>query len=1098
MMSGMERLRHELISASAGSGKTYQLVRRYLHLLTLGAEPETIVAMTFTRKAAGEFFNRILARLAALALGQEDPARYFAGLHPPVPAQVDYHALLAHVTRRMHRLRLGTLDSFFASVVACFPLELGLPSATIMDQDDTVRARDLTIDALLDDLHLRADDATVRLVLEGVKQASFGTAIRSTERLLRTWITDSHEKWADSEGTAVWGNLDRIWPNGDFSGPPPSLEAMQQAHQQLCDHFPATSADGQRFLEELKDELSSFQPGQPLTTRISYFLKITKDHLPDLQRGRAEFKWGRKDTVLTGPATQAWLMILHGLLAREFVVRAHHTRGVASLLAEFERLYHRQVRSTGRLSFADVPRLLAGAAAAGSDAWPPLDLWFRLDGRFDHWMFDEFQDTSFIQWRVVQPLVDEVLQASDGDRSFFAVGDIKQSIYIWREAEPEIFAQTEQTYADPDFGLRVTSLSHSYRSAQPVLDAVNHLFADRTAIETLLPGSTQHWRFETHVAAKDKLPGYAAVIQVPKDPTDSNSFGQEADEAEDGEGSFSAADFNSFHHAAAALIKEIDPIGKGLSCAVLVRQNSKATEMAQALRTLTGLPVVTESEVTPFIDNAVTLALLSLLQLAAHPSDRFASEHLRMTPLRDKIGADPAAIARTASSVAQAVFDRGFTAFVQDWTTTLGEVCPSLDAFHQKRLALLADFAATYDESGDRDIDQFCTSAREHKLRQIGSSQAIQVMTIHKSKGLEFDLVILPELGSTGMNQVKPSAWMIEREQGQTEWVIEQPKTEFIALDPVLAAQREQATQKAGFESLCRLYVAMTRAKQGLYLLAKPPPAKPKSITTERFLRLRLGIEANGPQHPPAEIQGQNLCIEWETGDRDWHQKSAHSAPPPASPPPPSLRPPLGPRLRQLQPRQRRRTPSGEETHSVTGKQLFDRHRDTGRHLGSRVHEMFALIDWWTPGSDLSTLRQAWSAAQLISPEDPLSREALDLVEPVLYSPTCLPAFAQPSAHAWVWNEKSFDCIDEGDWISGIFDRVMLDRDATGKFLSARIIDFKTDRAADETALAEKVAGYAPQLALYRRAVARLTALPPDRVTSALLFVRTQQLVEVH
>jgi len=1091
----MPRLRHELISASAGSGKTYQLVRRYLHLLTLGADPETIVAMTFTRKAAGEFFNRILARLADLALGIEDPKKYFADLSPPVPEDVDFTALLAQVSRRMHRLRLGTLDSFFASVVACFPLELGLPAASIMDQSDTERARDQTIDALLDDLHLQADDATVRLVLEGVKQASFGAAIRSTEHLLRRWITDGHEKWADSDGTASWGNLDRIWPDGRFSGPAPSADAALQAWQQLRDHFPAPSAEGEKFLDELKQELSEFDPGRSLSKRLAYFLKITADHLPDIERGQASFNWGRRPTELTGPAAQAWLDILHYLLAREFVVRAHHTRGVAALLERFETLYHRQVRSTGRLSFADVPRLLATAAGAGADHWPPLDLWFRLDGRFDHWMFDEFQDTSFIQWRVVHPLIDEVLQDSEGRRSFFAVGDIKQSIYIWREAEPEIFANTEQAYTDPEFGLELTTLSKSFRSAQPVLDAVNCLFADRNAIEQLLPGSTHHWRFENHVAAKTTLPGYAAVIQVPKDASE-RSAGTDSDEADDESATFTAEDFSSFHHATAAIIQQINPIAKGLTCAVLVRQNHKASQMAQALRTLTGLPVVTESEVTPFIDNAVTLALLSLLQLAAHPGDRYASEHLRMTPLRALVGEDALALAKTAASVAQAVFERGFTAFVQDWTRALLTLPTELDAFHQKRLAQFADFAATFDETGDRDLDQFCTAAREHTLRQIGSNQAIQVMTIHKSKGLEFDMVILPELGSSGLANLKRSDWMIARDQGQTQWVIEQPNSKLIPLDPILNAQREAATHKAAFEALCRLYVAMTRAKQGLYLLVNPPPKTPSSITAERFLRLQLGIEANGPQHEPEVIHDQTLCVEWETGQRDWHQ--AHHASLEAAPTAAiSLSDPLGPRLRQVQPRQRRRTPSGEESHHVTGKQLFDRNRDLGRQLGSRVHELFALIDWWSASSDLAPLQQRWQAAGFIEKGDPLTAPALDLVLPTLSAPACLPAFAQPSPHALVWNEKPFDCIYEGDWISGIFDRVVLDRDASGQFLSARIIDFKTDTAADAAALAEKAAGYAPQLALYRSAVARLTGLPPAQVTSALLFVRPRILVEV-
>jgi len=121
-----DALQHLLISASAGSGKTWQLVRRHLHLLALGEAPERIAAMTFTRKAAGEFFQRILRRLAELAVQPGEAAAYFGDCTPAVPADADFLRVLRQVTRRLHRLRLSTLDSFFASVTTCFPLELGL------------------------------------------------------------------------------------------------------------------------------------------------------------------------------------------------------------------------------------------------------------------------------------------------------------------------------------------------------------------------------------------------------------------------------------------------------------------------------------------------------------------------------------------------------------------------------------------------------------------------------------------------------------------------------------------------------------------------------------------------------------------------------------------------------------------------------------------------------------------------------------------------------------------------------------------------------------------------------------------------------------
>ncbi len=136
----MKQIGHVMILASAGSGKTYALTNRYIALLAGGAAPERIVALTFTRKAAGEFFDEILKKLADAAAdpgAAEKLARQISGRdeaedkqravpHSGTPGPADFMRLLRAVVDAMPRLGLGTLDSFFARVVRNFPLELGL------------------------------------------------------------------------------------------------------------------------------------------------------------------------------------------------------------------------------------------------------------------------------------------------------------------------------------------------------------------------------------------------------------------------------------------------------------------------------------------------------------------------------------------------------------------------------------------------------------------------------------------------------------------------------------------------------------------------------------------------------------------------------------------------------------------------------------------------------------------------------------------------------------------------------------------------------------------------------------------------------------
>ncbi len=1072
----MPGLRHELISASAGSGKTWQLVRRYLHLLALGEEPRSIVAMTFTRKAAGEFFNRILAGLARLASGKLDAAEYFAGLQPAPPPDVDYGALLRRLTRQTHRLRLGTLDSFFTSIAACFPLESGLPAAaTVMDENEAALAQMETLDALLDMLHQNAGDPTAKLILDAVKQASFGSEQKSIEQILRGWVEDNHQLWNDSPGPAVWGDPKIIWPDWDLAADAaPSSEDIQAAAAALRDLFPPATPSGSQLLDSLVEEAPLTTPGAPPPKSVESFLKLTVKHFDALQNGDAAVTWGRRETAITGDTARAWTRLARLLCQREFLVRAHRTRFLARFLEAYEECYARRVRSHGRLAFADIPRLLGGSLAEDG-GWSGEEICYRLDGRFDHWMLDEFQDTSHNQWRVTSRLVSEVLQDNGGRRSFFAVGDVKQSIYTWRQAEPKIFTGLQHRHAG---AIHLGALAKSYRSAPAVLEAVNRVFADRAAIEELLPGSTEDWLFETHIASQEDMNGYAALLETA------------ADEKDDDDG----PDHSPVTRAVAALLRRLEPLRRGLTCAVLVRQNSHATDLSDALRALTGMNVVTESQVQPATDNAPVLALLSLLQLAAHPADTAALEHLRMTPLHPLIENNEHGAAVTALRVAGRVFERGFAAFALEWAARIRQARPDLDTFHQRRLAEFADLCAAFDETGSRDIDSFLQAARDHRLSHPSAPDAVQVMTIHKSKGLEFDIVILAGFGHQAMNQRRRSGWLVRRDDGRTEWVLQEPLKICAESDTVLREQERLARAGAGFESLCLLYVAMTRAKRGLYMATPPAPKNPSSIKADTFLRRRLGADSRGED---MDLDGEKIILSWQHGDPGWFD--AFPLQPAAAAPPPVLESPapLSESVRQNQPRQRRRTPSGEEAFHVPGKVLFAPGRDIGRNLGSRVHELLAEVEWWSAQDSAEPLIARWTQRGLLPENDPATSLALGLILPVLDDPACAPALAQPNPHAQVWREKPFDFIDEGGWVSGVFDRVVLDHDETGNIVSARVIDFKTDEAPDAAALEEKRLGYAPQLALYRRAVARLTGLPLESVSGHLLFLRPRRLVAV-
>jgi ATP-dependent exoDNAse (exonuclease V) beta subunit len=1056
----VNRLRHILVSASAGSGKTYQLVRRHLHLLALGQKPEGIAAMTFTRKAAGEFFQRILQRLSVLSQHGEKPENYFGGMAPLPAWWPEFATLLRQVTRRLHRLRLGTMDSFFANIAACFPLELGLPlGAKVMAEDETAQARHEALDALLERIHASRDEAAARALLEGFKQATFGVEERSAVSSLETWIKEHHTTWLDGDGVSSWGML----PGVDLA----KEDDLASALDDLRDRFVPRTDEGARFFEELLIQAAGWEAGTSPPKRVVYFLEKTAAVWQELHAGKAEIAWGRgKKTELCGETARTWVRVAAALLNRELRCRAQRTRGMAALMELYESEYARRVRSRGRLSFADVQRLLAEATDSSAE-WidnESGDLWFRLDGRHDHWLFDEFQDTSRVQWNVVRGLVDEVMQDDSGRRSFYAVGDPKQSIYLWRQAEPGLFDEVQKNWPRHDAeGLHMDTLSQSFRSAPAVLDMVNAVFADKGAIEALLPGCTNGFAFEKHQAAErnEHLSGYAALLGVPHEEGVRNP---------------------STTPAIVALLREIRPLERGLSCAVLVRGNKDANEIAEELRAETGMEIVCESQQHPATDNAVTLSLLSLLQLAAHPGDTLALEHLKMTPLWPQIESGEQKWPLTASQVRNEVFEHGFVGFTEVWTRHLRALLPEMDAFHELRLRQFGEIAAEFDAGGSRDIDAFIKHARETPMKVRGASNAVQVMTIHKSKGLEFDVVILPDLNGTTMNEVRRRSLIVNRDAGRISWVLQAPRSEFIPLHEGLSAELELSRQHAGFESLCRLYVAMTRAKRGLYLIAQPPPKKEDAAMKEaQFLRRTLGASDAGQECP-------SYSIEWQTGDPAWFADSIREEP--DQPGIKIVSRPLGELLREFQPLAKRVTPSGEEEFRMKGKVLFSEGREPGRRLGSLVHELLAHVEWWDTRSDFEELESRWKAAGLLRGEA-IEATAVSMVREVLRSEAAAFAFAKPGPDAAAWRERPFDLIHEGNWISGVFDRVVVLPDAV------RLIDFKTDEVADEAALEEKIAGYRPQIALYRKALARLTGLKQENIECALLFLRNGRLAEI-
>jgi superfamily I DNA/RNA helicase len=1122
-------LPHLAIRASAGTGKTHQLASRYIRLLAAGVDPARIVGLTFTRMAAGEIFSKILTRLADAAVQADQAAKLAEDVQlPPADWPPErFRGLLARLVQALPQLALGTIDSFLHRMVHCFVLDLGLAAGfSILDPFAEQEARSEVLRGVFG--HGGMDDEARSDLLQAVKEASFGQSRKSILRDVVAYIERHRPMFQRASDPDMWGAAELIWPDGP-SWPPATRAQALDAWRQLGERLAIGSAgkSQQGDWEKIGEAIANWQPlpGQKkLSTAVTRLLETCHaKRVPALSLGRGK----DREYVLADAEARLAALIPGFFLQAVIERRLRATRGIGRLLAMYEDRHGALIRSRGALSFADLAWILARArlsrlpspADPGGEeaAARRLCLDFRIDQEIDHWLLDEFQDTSREQWGALANLADEVLQDSSGTRSYFLVGDGKQAIYRWRNGDARLFDELLARYSGV---LHADTLDVSWRSSPVVIDWVNRLFADSpelraaagaTAAARWAAGWRPHrarWTDRSGCVAlfvaTDTAPGGTAAVPSAdmRERVPPARAGVGSVEIDGGTTAVSSADTAAIVYR---ILDTIRPWTRGLSCAVLTRGNEQAETLIDALRAASGdtMPVAGELDVAIDADNPPGLLLRAVLQALAHPGDSMAAGLIAASPLAAWWGAPGRALA-----LRNRLHGEGFeavTAMLMDAALATVD-----DAFSRRRAGQLRAAARQYDLLGDPSIDRFLRFLAAYRERERTADGVVQVMTVHKAKGLDFDMVILPSLHAR-RGLLRWDGGMLAAEEpeqpGVVRWVLDCPTSEFTAADPVLGAEVEREKAEAAYEALCVLYVAMTRARHGLYMIVNAPAAGKAATCRDAGDLVRLRALADAPAAQP--LPGLDLSPAASWGRMDWFvdAPSAVGADaillrPGASafakatadmtagqaagvPPdgqiihawPPLVAPTLPPA---------RRLPSQAKAHALPpAGTLFAAGRWRAAELGTGAHELMECVEWLTP--ETTELLQAKAAGM---PEE-LAVAALRLVQDCLAQPAVVAAL-RPRAGVEVWRETAFDLVLDGDWISGVFDRVEIERDTAGRPSAARIIDFKTDWLPEIVAEADAMlrARYHAQLDLYRQALAQILALDPGAITCHLLAMR--------
>ncbi len=475
-----------VVSASAGTGKTYLLVSRIIRLLLSGAKPEHILALTFTRKAAGEMQERLYARLQALSVLDD------AALNNTLQAmQVDASKTHRQQARELYEkllfaerpLRISTFHAFCQELLRRFPMEAGIPPGFEL----------LETTAILEDtawqaLFLRATrepGSQIAQALEVLFNACNGLS-NTRSALLDGFLNHRSDWWAFTEGqdqplkhaiSQLRQQLD-FNPNAltDFFNPA-LLEDINNVKTLLEQHPTATNLKHASFIASA---LNISDASGDLTQYFEWVKKaFLTAKLEPLQRKHSkalESKLGAsgvEQLLSLHQGVCAAILATHEQCIRKEAFHVNHawfTAGEA-LLAHYQQLKQQQ----RLLDFADLEWYSYTLLNTQEQA-----LWvqFKLDQKIEHLLVDEFQDTNPTQWQLILPLLTEMASGQqERARSVFLVGDSKQSIYGFRRANPRL-QQTATDWLTEHLHAAVFPLSKSWRSSPAIMQCLNAVFTN--------------------------------------------------------------------------------------------------------------------------------------------------------------------------------------------------------------------------------------------------------------------------------------------------------------------------------------------------------------------------------------------------------------------------------------------------------------------------------------------------------------------------------------------------------------------------------------------------------------------------------------------
>lgn len=821
--------------SSAGSGKTYTLAKEYIKLALRSPDYyQKILAVTFTNRAAEEMKERVLEFLIDISKCEHELIPVFADELHRTEEQVVSAAgkSLTHLLHQYGYFNITTIDTFFHRVIRSFSREIGLQGSFGIELDTEKVAEHITSS-----------------VYEGVEE----------NQQLKNWlIAFSMDGLMEGEGYETKGQVSKLARQlfeEEFKKLPQDQFSSEDSKTKIADLKKQLLAQKSSFENELSTIAKQFDEAMK-SSGLSlddlkgkgrgpggYFLKLKQKNYQSLVNATVEKsrsnpnEWttktsSRKDQIFS-LAQSVFIPLMNEALhyiaenqqdyyTANAALKNLNTLGLISDMANRLQAYKRENEV---IMISDLPDFLSQII---DDTGSPF-IYEKVGSWYSHFLIDEFQDTSPFQWNNFKPLLEESI--SNGNENII-VGDAKQSIYGWRGGDPSLLLRQvkqdiPQTEVDP-------TKSTNWRSAPAIVDFNNRLFSSLPEILAAEMGDSIN--ADTRNTIIETYSGVAQQVAT-KNAQQKGYIKLAFLEAERNEWRLEA--MNQTVQSIEALLS----VGHQLNdMAILVRTNKEAAEIVNyvldhrrqndtAIEVISGEGMLLEN-------SSVVQLLLSAFQHLINPDDISIKADLTYRYQKD-LKARTFENHADFSKLAGGGLPRSFTKYQHHLLhlpiLELVEVLIrtfELNTIHAEFVYLQAfqDAVLEYTKNNRSDLRRFMEWWEEigakRSVQLTGALDAVEVITSHKSKGLQYPIVFVPFCNFQMDSRSKPVWYDSPFQEGESlpvDYKSELEKTQFFE-------SYQKDLVKWHLESLNIMYVAFTRAENGLYVFCEPPPTRKEKM----------------------------------------------------------------------------------------------------------------------------------------------------------------------------------------------------------------------------------------------------------------------------